>query len=40
MDPRWDTVVACASFVVAAASLWLTVFYGEETCALLKGLVH
>jgi hypothetical protein len=39
----FDAVVASAGpigLVVAVASLWLTWFYGERTCALLKGLIH
>ena len=34
---RLDAVVAYAGFVVAVVSLWLTWFYGEQTCALLRG---
>jgi hypothetical protein len=37
---RWDAVVAYAGFFVAVLSLWLTWFYGEQTCALLRGLMR
>jgi hypothetical protein len=37
---RWAAVVAYAGFVVAVVSLWLTWFYGEQTCSLLRGLVR
>jgi hypothetical protein len=33
-------VVAHADVVLAAAGLWLTVLYGQRTCALLQGLVR
>jgi hypothetical protein len=32
--------VAFVRLVLTAVGVWLTVFYGQRTCALLKGLMR